>query len=96
MATAREMREKATVQACVADILEVGSQVNGGAYENLCNATPEELLEATIWSYRQSVNSPDMTELAVMFLRSGFALAQPGGWERVAPHWLRESRKEKE
>ena len=68
--------------------------INEDAYEDLHGATPEELLEATIWSLRQSINvSQAEIEDAVFSLRWGFQLARPGGWERVAPMWLRESRK---
>ena len=63
------------------------------AYEDLRNATPEQLLEAVAWWYRQSINAPDMIKFALSCTRHGFQLAQPGGWERVAPMWLRESKK---
>ena len=68
-------------------------EVDADTYEDLRNATPEELLEAVEWFLRQSVNSPAQIELASRFLRHGFALARHGGWERVAPLWLRESKK---
>lgn len=64
------------------------------AYEDLRNATPEELLEAVIWFTSQGINDPWQLERTLSSLRRGFALAQPGGWEHVAPMWLRESRKE--
>ena len=63
------------------------------AYEDLRQATPEELLEATIWYYRETFESPAASERMILFLRLGFRLAQPGGWQRVALMWLRESRK---
>ena len=68
-------------------------EISSDAYEDLRNATPEELLEAVLWFLRQSLNTPNQIELATRFLRHGFALAQPGGGEHVAPWWLRESRR---
>jgi len=68
-------------------------QVDADAYDNLRQATPEELLEAVEWSMRQSDNEPWQIQRALTFLHAGFALAQPSGWEQVAPMWLRESRK---
>jgi len=65
------------------------------AYEDLRNATPEERLEAVIWFLRQTVRPAADIEEAIAFLRTGFDLARPGGWERVAPMWLRESQKAK-
>jgi len=63
------------------------------SYEDLRNATPEELLEAVIWFIRQSDSAPcDLEQALVASLRQGFQLAQPDGWQRVAPMWLRESR----
>jgi hypothetical protein len=73
--------------------MQEAARVNTDAYEDLRNATPEELLEAVIWFYRQSSLPPEDVKIAISFMRSGFQLAQPGGWERVAPMWLRESRK---
>lgn len=67
--------------------------INEDAYDALRNATPEELLEALIWYYRETFESPAASERMILFLRLGFTLAQPGGWEHVAPMWLRESRK---
>lgn len=67
--------------------------INADAYEDLRNATPEQLLSAAIWYYRETVESPAAGERMIAFLRLGFQLAQPGGWERVAPMWLRESQK---
>ena len=67
--------------------------INEDAYEDLRQATPEELLEAVAWWYRQSINPPETIEFALSFVRAGFALAQPGGWQHVAPWWLRESQK---
>lgn len=69
------------------------AKVDAEAYDDLRNATPVELLEATIWYYRETVEAPAAGERMISFLRLGFQLARPGGWERVAPQWLRESRK---
>ena len=63
------------------------------AYEDLRSATPEQLLEAEEWFVRQGT---DRAGDAIYFLRLGFQLARPGGWERVAPMWLRESRKRRD
>ena len=69
-------------------------QTDAEAYEDPRNATPEELLEAMIWFYRQDGTiSAAEAEDTIALLRLGFTLARPGGWERVAPLWLRESRK---
>lgn len=71
-------------------------QADADAYEDLCKATPEELLEAVIWFLRQRFGTPghaDHQDWAISYLRNGFALARPGGWEQVAPMWLRESQK---
>lgn len=65
------------------------------AYEDLRNATSEELLEAVIWFICQSIEKPWQLKRALASLRNGFQLAQPDGWQHVAPMWLRESRKEK-
>ena len=58
-------------------------------YTELETATPEQLLEAAIWFYEQ--NNPE----AEKWLRLGFALAQPGGWEHIAPYWLQKSKERK-
>ena len=58
---------------------------NQSDYTDLKAATPEQILEAAVWFYEQ--NNLE----AENWLRLGFALAQPGGWERVAPYWLRKS-----
>ena len=68
-------------------------QITADAYDDLRNATPEELLEAAAWYYRQAIRPPEAADDAVSFLHIGFILARHGGWERVAPLWLRESRK---
>lgn len=68
-------------------------KVDADTHEDLRNATPEQLLEATVWFYRETVESPAAGDRMILFLRLGFQLARPGGWERVAPMWLRESRK---
>ena len=82
-----------TIERCsICDAVRV-SEIGPDAYDDLRNATPQELLEAVKWSLCQSDNEPWQIQRALTFLRAGFALAQPGGWERVAPHWLRESRK---
>lgn len=88
----REMLNEAGL-GCGADgpVVQVGTD----AYGDLRNATPEQLLDAVIWFYQQSNLPPEEVKIAVSFLRSGFALAQPGGWERVAPGWLRESKRPK-
>lgn len=69
------------------------AQPNADAYEDLRNTTPEELLDAEIWFTQQSIKDPWQLKQALSFLRTGFQLAQPGGWEQVAPWWLRESKK---
>lgn len=51
-------------------------------YEQLKNATPEQLLEAAMEHYAGGDKE------AERMMRLGFALAQPGGWELVAPAWL--------
>lgn len=66
---------------------------NEDAYEDLRNATPEELLEAVEWFARQTIKEPRLLEQMLSFLREGFYLARPGGWERVAPMWLQESKR---
>lgn len=67
------------------------------AYEDLRNATPEELLGAVVWFYRQeSTISAVEAEEVISLLRIGWEIARPGGWKQVAPMWLRESRKVKD
>ena len=94
--TTREMLEAMRVN-CGADDLQIGvdayKEPGPDAYEDLRNATPEELLEAEIWFLRQAARSTIEIKEAMAFLRTGFALAQPDGWVHVAPCWLRESRK---
>jgi hypothetical protein len=69
-------------------------QADTDAYEDLRNATPEELLSAVTWFYRQeSTISMAEAEEIVSLLRIGWELARPGGWAHVAPMWLRESKK---
>lgn len=51
-------------------------------YEQLKNATPAQLLEAALTHYTGGDKE------AGRMMRLGFALAQPGGWELVAPAWL--------
>lgn len=101
MATTREMLDEAGL-GCGASGTSVqvgidapGSTVQVGtdAYEDLRNATPEELLEAVIWFTSQGVNDLWQLKRTLSSLRRGFALAQPDGWQHVALHWLRESRK---
>ena len=71
-----------------------GEPVDADACDDLRNAAPEELLEAVIWFVRQSDSAPcDLERALVASLRQGFQLARPGGWQHVAPMWLRESRK---
>ena len=69
-------------------------------YEDLRNATPEELLEAMEWFLRQgnqdNLEAQWKLKRTLTSLRLGFQLTQPGGWAHVAPYWLRESRKEKD
>ena len=52
--------------------------------DELKSATPEDLLEAAIMFYANS--NPESER----WLRLGFALAQPCGWENIAPAWLRD------
>ena len=54
-------------------------------YDGIRGATPEELLEAVVWFYMRGDNPAYTCE---RMLRIGFAVAQPGGWEQVAPDWL--------
>ena len=54
------------------------------SYAELKQASPEELLEATCLYYSEEPN-PEY----VKGMRAGFALARPGGWQYVAPAWLR-------
>jgi hypothetical protein len=93
MVTTREMLE-----AIKEDCTVPGASVKVGtdAYEDLRGATPEELLAAAVWSIRQSAGTKAAVDQLVSYLRAGFQLAQPGGWERIAPWWLRESRKQDE
>jgi len=70
-------------------------QVGTDVYADLRNATPEELLEAVAWYYRKTVVLPAASEGMLSFVYLGFLLAQPGGWEHVAPWWLRASKKER-
>lgn len=91
MTTTQEMLDEVGL-GCAAPGPSV--QVGTDAYEDLRNATPEELLAAMEWFLRQSTAiSLAEAEETISFLRQGFDLARPGGWERVAPLWLRESRK---
>ena len=69
------------------------AQADIDAYEDLRNATPEQLLEAMIWSIRQSVAVPELADQMVSFLRVGWRLARPGGWMNITPMWLRESKR---
>ena len=59
-------------------------------YEGIRNATPEELLEAVVWAYTQEDDYFPAYWCEKM-LRIGFAVARPGGWEQVAPYWLRQA-----
>lgn len=63
--------------------------------EDRRNATPEELLEAVVWYFRQDNDDAQAkkAEEVIQILRAGFQLAQPGGWVHVAPHWLRKSKR---
>ena len=67
--------------------------INEDAYDDLRQATKKELLEAEEWFLRQAARPAVEIEEAIAFLRTGFQLAQPDGWQHVAPWWLRESRK---
>lgn len=62
---------------------------NDDKYSSLREASPEELLEAAIWFYKDK----DMSYEAL--LRLGFALAQEGGWWYIAPDWLYQIRSHK-
>lgn len=53
-------------------------------YAELKEATPEQLLKAATRFY-----AGDNANIA-WFLYLGFALARPGGWEYIAPAWLRD------
>ena len=91
MVTTREMLE-AIKEDCGASGASV--KVGVDAYGDLRSATPEELLAAAEWFYRQSTAiSLAEAEETISLLRQGFDLACPGGWKRIAPHWLRESRR---
>lgn len=84
--TPREKLEE--LEKMITDMIEVPPSAD--AYTDLRTATPEQLLEAAMWFYRESADQPD---LACHFIELGFLLARPGGWQRVAPMWLRESQK---
>jgi hypothetical protein len=57
-------------------------------YADLKNASPEELLR-TVKFFSSWKNMPDIFFVG---MDMGFALARPGGWEHVAPAWLRAMR----
>lgn len=64
-------------------------------YERLKKATPKELLEAAIRVYGQDqargfFNYAVRANEVESLLRLGFALAQPDGWQHIAPAWLDE------
>jgi hypothetical protein len=58
-------------------------------YGELKAATPEELLAAVQLEWKAA---GVMTEDFYRGLKLGFKLASPGGWEAVAPAWLRTMR----
>ena len=99
MVTTREMLETMRTNCCASGTsVQVGNDMiqvppSADAYTDLRTATPEELLEAMIWSIRQSVAVPELADQTISFLRVGWRLARPGGWMHVAPMWLRESKK---
>lgn len=57
-------------------------------YEELRNASPEELLEAVCGFY----DKQSATGNFVSGLKIGFKIAGPDGWKEVAPIWLAEYR----
>lgn len=66
------------------------------SYYDLENATPEELLEAYIFEMKRHEKPGWQADYYEALIRAGFGLAQPDGWQRVAPASLREYRQEKE
>ena len=59
--------------------------------EDLRTASPKELLEAYAFWAEQALTAREL-----YFLRLGFGLAQPDGWEHIAPAWLRLYRESKQ
>lgn len=67
-------------------------KVGADTYKDLRQATPEELLKAAQWFYRQNAQPPGRL-WDTYLIRLGWQLERPGGWRHCAPWWLRESRK---
>lgn len=63
-------------------------------YTELKAAKPEELRDAVIARY-QSIAHLDMSAGIDHWIRLGFAIAGPDGWQHCAPAWLREWREHK-
>jgi hypothetical protein len=64
--------------------------MSSDSYSDLQNAPAEELLEVAIANYKGK-------GMPVEFLvRLGFDLAREGGWEHIAPAWLKQYREKPE
>ena len=57
-------------------------------YDQLRNATPEQLLAAVKWFYLDNETDSSLYDLKKAMIEIGFAVGQPGGWKQVAPLWL--------
>ena len=69
-------------------------------YDDLKQASPEELLEATIEHYKvkryEGARWGRFERNGFLNgLRLGFKIAQANGWQEVAPAWLREYQEKK-
>jgi len=66
-------------------------------YDDFKQASSQELLEATIEHYRETIQWNRYERNGFLNgLRLGFKIAQEDGWRHVAPAWLREYRERKE
>ncbi len=59
-------------------------------YDEIKEATKEELLEAAIHFWRSGADDDYTAHLIEKWMRLGFALAQKDGWMKVAPAWLKD------
>ncbi len=64
-------------------------RMGADSYSDLQNAPAEELIEVAIANYKEKNMSVDF------LVRLGFSLAQEGGWEHIAPAWLKAHREAK-
>ena len=62
-------------------------------YYEIRHATNEELLEAAIHFWKDSMDDVYEAYQLEKWMRLGFALAQKDAWEKVAPAWLSDWRK---